>query len=57
MKLDGIHGIKIGDVLCQLVLASPAEAIKLAQRIAPVKGTEKISIVPVVVAEKKESRR
>jgi hypothetical protein len=56
IRADGFHSLKVGSTLFQVVLSGP-EAIRLAQHIAPVRGAEKISIVPVVVAEKKDSRR
>ena len=59
IKLVGIHGMKIGGEVVQMIFADPSDAITFAQRLMPTRGGDKIEIIPIVIAEKieKEFRR
>jgi hypothetical protein len=57
VKPSGLHGLRIGNEISQMIFADPADAVIFAQRLKPVRGGEKIEIVPVVVAEKIEKFR
>jgi hypothetical protein len=47
----GLHGIKFGDTVSQMLSADPAEAISFAQRFVPARGVQRVAIVPVIVVE------
>jgi hypothetical protein len=54
VRAGGLHGLKIGNEIGQMIFAGPAEAISFAQRLKPVRGGDKIEIVPVAIVEKRE---
>ena len=56
IKLVGIHGMKIGGEVVQMIFADPSDAITFAQRLMPTRGGDKIEIVPVIVCEKIEKK-
>jgi hypothetical protein len=52
----GLHGFKIGNEIGQMIFAGPAEAISFAQRLRPVRGGDRIEIVPVAIVEREHRR-
>jgi hypothetical protein len=56
IKLCGIHGMKIGGEVVQMIFTDPSDAIAFAQRLSPTRGGDKIEIVPVVIVEKEHRR-
>jgi hypothetical protein len=56
VQTAGLHGLKIGNEISQMIFSGPADAISFAQRLKPVRGADKIAVIPIVITEK-EFRR
>jgi hypothetical protein len=57
VRPSGLHGLKLAGKTLQMIFATPEDAIAVAQRLVPMKGGDKIEVVPVSIVEKKEFRR
>jgi hypothetical protein len=49
VKAGGLHGIKFGDTVSQILFTDVADAVIFAQRFVPARGVQGVSIVPVVI--------
>ena len=56
VKAGGLHGLKVGNTVCQLIFAGPGDAISFAQSLKPVRRGDVIEVVPVCVTEKEYRR-
>jgi hypothetical protein len=56
VRASGLHAVKIGDTVSQILFTDVADAVTFAQRFVPARGVQRVSIVPVIVCEK-EFRR
>jgi hypothetical protein len=55
IKLCGIHGMKIGGQVVQMIFADPSDAITFAQKLMPTRG-DVIEIIPVEIVERRNEK-
>ena len=57
IKGRGLHGVKFGDTVAQMIFSDPSDAVNFARHLVPERGVQKVSIVAVTEKIEKEFLR